>query len=96
MENQGCGFFYYNYNLVANERNKIHSSSCCECKSGLGKRWFVKRLTKDIWMGPFDSKEQAREQILLLFNKKAEFHECCQIVDLAGFSSVSNLAELSK
>lgn len=47
-------------------------------------------------MGPIDSKEQACDQILMLFNKKAEFHECCQLEKLTDFSSVSNLTLLSK
>lgn len=78
MENLNEDSYCYNYNLVEGEKNKIHKANCCECKSGLGKRWYKKRLNRDLWLGPFETKEQAIEKVLFLFKKKAEFHDCCQ------------------
>ena len=73
------GYFYY-YNWQAGQENKLHYCECGHCAFGSGKQEDVNLGDKGVWIGPFQTREIARQNLReqLYINSNIENCEHCE------------------
>lgn len=70
------GYYFY-YNWTAGQKNMIHMHYCKACNYGGGKNREKTVGKHCVWIGPFKTKDLAKEKVKEQFGKNALFHSCC-------------------
>lgn len=74
------GFYYY-YNWQARQTNKLHYCECGHCAFGSGKHEEVDLGDNGVWIGPFISRDTARNTLLNVFEIQ-EIIDCVHCINL--------------
>lgn len=61
------GYYYY-YNWQAGQENRLHYCECGHCAFGSGKHENVEQGNNGVWIGPFQTRDIARQKLLEQFH----------------------------